>query len=524
MGRDQRSAMATAPDHRRTGGGPDSTVLRKLESDHNGSGNPGNGSGSAAGFCEPTATRGSQEDGAQFQLQRNGNAGSRDRGAETEGSHRTGEVPGSGLLWPSVLETKEGWNHEACIQSEAVEQIFEVPALENGEYGNGHHVDSEKGLVLQDRSQGCVSSGPSVQGTQEVPVVHVEGTGMAIPSPSIWAGVGAQVLHQVAETSNGIAPEGRNETDFFPGRFTDHEPELGNELSGQGLSAVSVAETRFYHQLEEVGATAQSGHGIPGILDEFFGYDHIIAADQDLGYPVSLPGYESLFFGLSETVSKVDWQADSNSAGGHPRAVVLQTTSDAEHQGSAEKPTRLPGDCQTGPGMQGRTGMVGGITGDLQWLVIHLPESGYDNNVRCIEERLGSNNLGQQHPGSVVARGDQISHQSVGAASSRASTQSIYQRQETDPCSLAAGQQDSGRLPEQTGRNEVTTVASGDKGGFGVLSGTRDHDYCGVPAGSSEWRGGLREPCLSGQQQLAAGHNSICTDSITMGNHEDGSV
>ena len=61
----------------------------------------------AARFCGPTSARESQTSVAMIQIQHQGdwNAGSWDRGTETEGNHWASEIPRSDILWSSVPET-----------------------------------------------------------------------------------------------------------------------------------------------------------------------------------------------------------------------------------------------------------------------------------------------------------------------------------------------------------------------------------------------------------------------------------
>ena len=524
LGRGKRTPMGVVGDSGRSSRRSNSTVSRELEGDYIRPRDSGNGPGGEVGLRGTATVRETQTGGAQVQQQGKGDVRCRDRGTDSEESHRTSGVPGTGILRPSVSQAKEGWLHEAGLQPETVEQVPEVSTLQNGKHGIGHHLDPEDGLVHQDRPQRCVLDGTGMSGRQEVPSICMERASVAVSSPGVWTGFGAPVFHQTDETGGGVIKEDWHEVDVIFGRCSGDESDSGDGFARQGLNAVPVTEAGLHNQLEEVGIAAQTNHGISGVLGELDGYDAVITSEQDIGYPLALPGYDSLFFGLSETTDEIDWEVDSNSFSHHSRPVVLQATSDVEDQGTVEGTAELRSDTHIDSGMQDRAGMVDRIPGNLQWSIVHCSEPGHDNNVGCLESWVGSGDREQQHAGSLVARREQLPYQPIGVTSCGTRAPSIHKEQDADASALTVRQQDGRCLSEQARRNTVVTANPRDERRLGILHATEDHNYCGISAGEVELPGGSREQSVSGQQQLAIGYSDLCSAPITMGDHDHGFI
>ena len=292
----------------------------------------------------------------------------------------------------------------------------------------------------------------------------------------------------------------------------------------QSQPGVECPEPGFYGHLflrpKKDGSMRPVFNLKPLVLGELDGYDAVITSEQDIGYPLALPGYDSLFFGLSETTGEIDWEVDSNSFSHHSRPVVLQATSDVEDQGAVEGTAELRSDTHIDSGMQDRAGMVGRIPGNLQWSIIHCSEPGHDHNVGCLESWVGSGDREQQHAGSVVARREQLPYQPIGVTSCRTRAPSVHKEQDADASALAVRQQDGRCLPEQARRNTVVTATPRDERRLGILHATENHNYCGISAGEVELPGRSREQSVSGQQQLAIGYSDFCSAPITMGDHD----
>ena len=177
MGRGKITPMGVVRESGRSSRRSNSTVSRELEGDYIRPRDSGNGPEGEVGLCGTATVRETQTGGAQVQQQGKGDVRCRDRGTDSEESHRTSGVPGTGVLRPSVSQAEEGWLHEAGLQPETVEQVPEVSTLQDGKHGNGHHLDPEEGLVRQDRPQRCVLDGTDMSGRQEVPSICVSKRG-----------------------------------------------------------------------------------------------------------------------------------------------------------------------------------------------------------------------------------------------------------------------------------------------------------------------------------------------------------
>ena len=85
-----------------------------------------------------------------------GNAGPGGVGSSSELSHQRGQSVHR-VLWGPVPGAQEGQINAANVQLEAIESVPDVPALQDREHGY-----PEQGLVLQDRTQGCLPRSVSV--------------------------------------------------------------------------------------------------------------------------------------------------------------------------------------------------------------------------------------------------------------------------------------------------------------------------------------------------------------------------
>ena len=532
LGRGKRTPMGVVGDSGRSSRRLNSTVSRELEGDYIRPRDSGNGPGGEVGLRGTATVRETQTGGAQVQQQGKGDVRCRDRGTDSEESHRMSGVPETRILRPSVSQAEEGWLHEAGLQPETVEQVPEVSTLQNGKHGNGHHLDPEEGLVHQDRPQRCVLDGTGMSGRQEVPSICMERASVAVSSPGVWTGFGPRCFTKLMKPVVALLRRiGMRLTLFLDDALAMNQTrEMGLRDRDsvlfllQKLGFVPVTEAGLHNQLEEVGIAARTNHGISGVLGELDGYDAVITSEQDIGYPLALPGYDSLFFGLSETTGEIDWEVDSNSFSHHSRPVVLQATSDVEDQGTVEGTAELQSDTHIDSGMQDRAGMVGRIPGNLQWSIVHCSEPGHDNKVRCLESWVGSGDREQQHAGSLGARREQLPYQPIGVTSCGTRAPSIHKEQDADASALTVRQQDGRCLSEQARRNTVVTATPRDERRLGILHATEDHNYCGISAGEVELPGGSREQSVSGQQQLAIGYSDFCSAPITMGDHDHGFI
>ena len=154
--------------------GPDKGVQRELGPADTGSLGTTNSSGllttpfksSSSNISSPTITAVTGTAGIGI---------NRDRGNVRETSHKGSSTRLKGFCFSDISDAQKGRRPQASNKPKGSEQIFCGGALQDGGFPHGKGFGTTRGLVSQNRSEGCLLFGTSSPQSPEIPSVSMAG-------------------------------------------------------------------------------------------------------------------------------------------------------------------------------------------------------------------------------------------------------------------------------------------------------------------------------------------------------------
>ena len=148
--------------------------------------------------------------------------------------------------------------------------------------------------------------------------------------------------------------------------------------------------------------------------------------------------------------------------------------------------------------------MVDLLGGRLEWEVLNQFGPGYDNNHRCFQERVGSNMWDQEMPGSLDGGREIFSHKYFGVDESSVCNKNFLSQFGKYPCSFTNGQQNSGSIYSENGRDQIPAIIENNEGDLEVLSSEENFCNSRVSPGFRECGSRQAVSQFQGQQRLAS--------------------
>ena len=245
-----------------------------------------------------------------------------------EGGNSPGGISPGSVCGTSVFEAEERRLAAADLQSQAIERLGGLHALQDGRVADAERTDSIGRLAAKIGSQRCVFLRSNLGRAQEVPAVLVGEAAVRVPVPTLRVGVSPTPVHQDPETSDQFVAKAGDQIDHLSRRYSDHESESAVHPPGWQDSSGVVRGAGVCTEQEEVSRGAQPEDGVPRCSGGLTGDDFQSAGGQDSQYlPEMLRDVEN-GGGVSATVVKVDRGPGLFCFSSAPRAVALQTAPD----------------------------------------------------------------------------------------------------------------------------------------------------------------------------------------------------
>ena len=321
----------------------------------------------------------------------------RDTGNVRETGHKGGSTRPKGFCFSDISGAQEGWRLHTGNKPEGSEQIYCGGALQDGGFPHGEGFNKTRGLVGQNRPEGCLLLGTSSPQSPEIPSISMVGHTVRVSVSAFRPILCPSHLHKTDETGGSPSEGEGNQTHCIPGRHIDHVQLSGHPDQPVEICQGPVSGAGPSHQREKISARSLPRNCAPG--PGYFNYYNASVTSQREGGPDSAGGQAITGHvrSISPEVSNVGGQDNSCKAGNSSGSTVPSPPSSSDKQSGSISILHTGGETVLPPhggiicGSQTGAGMVDARNARPQWGSIDDGYSRHGDRIRCFLPWLGCN-------------------------------------------------------------------------------------------------------------------------------------
>ena len=321
----------------------------------------------------------------------------RDTGNVRETSHKGGSTRPKGFCFSDISGAQEGWRLQTGNKPEGSEQIYCGGALQDGGFPHGEGFNKTRGLVGQNRPEGCLLLGTSSPQSPEIPSISMAGHTVRVSVSAFRPILCPSHLHKTDETGGSPSEGEGNQTHCIPGRHIDHVQLSGHPDQPVEICQGPVSGAGPSHQREKISARSLPRNCAPG--PGYFNYYNASVTSQREGGPDSAGGQAITGHvrSISPEVSNVGGQDNSCKAGNSSGSTVPSPPSSSDKQSGSISILHRGGETVLPPhggiicGSQTGAGMVDARNARPQWGSIDDGYSRHGDRIICFLPWLGCN-------------------------------------------------------------------------------------------------------------------------------------
>ena len=478
------------------------------------------------GGCEGLQTRVAWSAGTTFhtyyQVGRNNSFHYLRRGGIPPGersSASSGEVD-RGFLFKNLCSTKERRKVQTSHQPQALESLHGIPALQDGRYSGGKGIIEGRRLDDPHRPQRCIFRSPHSPEASQVSEVYMEGQGLRVQMPPLWALHSPKSLHKASSSGCKLPPTEGSPLRDIPGRHTVNGAVQNSTPEAYSNGSDFAAGFRFPDQLSKVPFRAHPDTGVPGLhnrLDQEGAEtpQGEVGGNQEASEEVTEAGQS-----FSKNLSPVPGQIISSDTGSAPSPTTLQKLAEAQAQSLAGKGLRWG--HQDVSGSQRGPSLVVGQPTQMEWEEdASTQPRGYHRN-GCIMHGMGCFLPGRDDRRMLESGGEKATYQLARAPSSILCPEGIPEADTWAVSPDIVGQYDRCSICEQDGGDKIGSSYGPHKGNMELVHRSFDRDQGSTPTREAERHSGLSIQISEGPNRLDVESGIVRSDRRVVGTNTNG--
>lgn len=419
-----------------------------------------------------------------------------------------------------ICTPQKRWGNETNIQSENSKPICSIQSLQNGGVSGSKKLDTEKGLVMQSRSKGCILLHTNMQKSQKISKVSVQRTDATVQRTAIWTGIRSETFHKNNETSHCAIKTHRSPPCDLLRRHIVAKSITRRALKRQRHTLMVASQSRLVNKLEKISSNPMSATRISGSNNKFSGNGDNSIGNQSREYQKKMYRHDQQNRSVNTRVIKFNRNTECYSRSCHPSLTVCEGASNVSNKMPAKIKKKLSTNDNTPTNFQRGDKLVATAAGTLEWKTNStVLKPGLGNRNRCLENRVGGSMSHSElkNGGALEPLREKIAYQCTGTESSTVCNSITDQTQTEHSCSHQIRQHNSCCISEQNGGDQIRTVITNNKADLDSLSIQKDHDYCRTYTRNTECSSRLGESSDEGYQQLDAEQGNIQTNKSDVG-------
>ena len=406
-------------------------------------------------LSSPVRASSSSYSPAGFSIQKAGAAG---RGCSLDGKERhLSHLPPiqRGFLVYVLPCTKEDGRLEAHPEPETLEQIHQASEVQDADTGLGPSLPYQRSMGSFSGPKGCIPTHPHSPQRSHMASFPLKRPSVQIQVPSLRTINSTSGVHEGRRSSGCLSEAARGKHLSVPGRLVDLRGVRGSTTLSYTAGHSDSLQTRVHRELQEVPSGADSDAHLPGCSTGSL--ERSSVPDRREGSQSSLMLAHTLGSAERSSSSVVKGARSHGQHGGSDP--LLQTADESDPDSlprslSSKPPSNQQDDSYVEPCSPG-TSVVVLPPQSVRGSGVSTPqdESRYHNG--CVPDRMGGP---PPRSGSVRLMDSARSkgaHQPSGALGCGAIHDKVRRCPAGSGCPHSDGQQHSGRLSEQAGRDSV---------------------------------------------------------------------
>lgn len=289
-----------------------------------------------------------------------------------------------------ICTPQKRWGNETNIQSENSKPICSIQSLQNGGVSGSKKLDTEKGLVMQSRSEGCILLHTNMQRSQKVSKVSVQRTDATVQRTAIWTGIRSETFHKNNETSHCAIKTHRSPPCDLLRRHIVAKSITRRALKRQRHTLMVASQSRLVNKLEKISSNPMSATRISGSNNKFSGNGDNSISNQSREYQKKMYRHDQQNRSVNTRVIKFNRNTECYSRSCHPSLTVCEGASNVSNKMPAKIKKKLSTNDNTPTNFQRGDKLVATAAGTLEWKTNStVLKPGLGDRNRCLENRVG---------------------------------------------------------------------------------------------------------------------------------------